>query len=283
MGVTNYDIGTPAFRREAAQDYELSILTGMDSFAYIIRDRNTNRLLAYRATALPQRPPTEWPQQLSELIAGDERLDGVRYGKVLVGWETAALTLIPEPLFDPGQLRSYLEQLTVVGLEDEVRYDTYPELDALLVYSGRGEVLEEAASQLRAGRLQHYAGGLLVAWAARARRLREDGISCCVRNGRLFIAGHDSRQRLLYFNTFSWENSQDAVYYLLLAYTQCDYAPGQVPLYLSGTITSTDELYYQFYRYVRDIRFSAYPAPPAVGPELEQLPAHHYFDLLCLS
>ena len=283
MGVTTYDSTAAAFRPEAAHDYELSILTGMDSFAYIIRDRNTNQLLAYRSLSLPAVAPTDWAGQLADLMDADERLRDIhRYGKVLLGWDTPALTLIPDALFAPEQLRSYLEQLTVVGLEDEVRYEHYSELGGAVIYGGRQEQLAEARRLFGSDRLQHYAGGLLVAWAARSRRLRESAVACCIRDRRLFLAGHHAGQ-LVYFNTFTWESSQDAVYYLLLAYAQSELTPDAAPLYLSGEVSSTDELYYQFYRYVRELHWSAYPTPPAPAPGLEALPGHLYFDLLCLS
>ena len=282
MGVSNYNITASAFRRERAQDYELSILTGMDSFAYILRDRTENRLLAYRSYSFGRDERADWSGALARLVEGDHRLHGLRHGKTLVAWDTPVVTLVPEKLYTPGNPSAYLEQLTVIGLEDEVRHEHFHELQAELVYAARREHILTAERELRSLRTQHYAGGLLTAWGLRARRLSHQSVSCSVRENRLFVAGHD-RGALLFYNTFRYDTTQDAVYYLLLTYDQCGFAPDRAPLYLSGEVTLNNDLYTQFYRYVEDIRFSTYPTPPATPPELAGLPGHLYFDLLCLG
>ncbi|NJB84518.1 hypothetical protein GGR26_000263 [Lewinella marina] len=282
MGVSNYDIATAAFRRDRTQDYELSILTGVDSFAYIIRDRTQNQLLAYRSYSFGREEQTDYPAALQRLIAADERLQDTRYGKTVLAWDTPVLTLVPAALYTPGNPTAYLDQLTVIGLDDEVRHEHFQELDGELIYAARRDHIHAAEEQLHALRTQHYGGALLTAWGRRSRRLGEESISCSIRDNRLFLAGHRNGA-LLYFNTFRYDNSQDGVYYLLLAFDQCGFTPDRVPLYLSGEVTTSGELYNQFYRYVEDVRFSAYPTPPAAPPELSGLPPHLYFDLLCLG
>ncbi|THH40635.1 DUF3822 family protein [Neolewinella litorea] len=282
MGVSNYDIASAAFRRDRTQDYELSILTGVDSFAYIIRDRTQNQLLAYRSYSFGREERQSWPAALERIIAADDRLRETRYGKTVLAWDTPVLTLVPEALYTPGNPAAYLEQLTVVGLDDEVRHEHFQELGSELIYSAKRDHITAAEEQLHALRTQHYAGALLTAWGRRSRRLAHESVSCSVRENRLFLAGHRNGN-LEYFNTFRYDNSQDGVYFLLLAYDQCGFAPDRVPLYLSGDVTASGELYNQFYRYVEDVRFSVYPTPPAAPPELSGLAPHLYFDLLCLG
>ncbi|WP_116105880.1 DUF3822 family protein [Lewinella sp. IMCC34191] len=282
MGVSNYNITSAAFQPERASDYELSILTGMDSFAYILRDRTQNTLVAFRSYSFGREERADWAESLVSLIEADHRLQGLRHGKTLLAWDTPVLTLVPEQLYTPGNPSAYLEQLAVVGLDDEVRHEHFHELAAELIYSARREHILTAERALHSLRTQHFAGGLLTAWSLRSRRLQHQSVSCSVRENRLFIAGHD-QGNLSFFNTFHYHTTQDAVYYLLLAYEQCGLAPDRTPLYLSGDVTLNNELYSQFYRYVEDIRFSAYPAPPSTPPELAGIPPHLYFDLLCLG
>ncbi|MEL7162847.1 MAG: DUF3822 family protein, partial [Bacteroidota bacterium] len=107
-------------------------------------------------------------------------------------------------------------------------------------------------------------------------------VTAAVRGSKLFVAAHQNGN-LQFFNTFTFTGSQDALYFLLLAYQQCGWTPNRVPLYLCGEITDHSELYRQFYRYVEDIRFCQYGAPPATPPELAGLEPHLYFELLCLG
>lgn len=282
MAVSNYDITAAAFRPEGAHKYELSILTGMDSFAYILRDRTKNLLLAYHSSSLLPTETESWPETLNRLVQSDDKLRALRYGNVILGWEGERMAVVPDELFAEEAEREYLEQLTVIGLDDEVRAERFHFLEGRVVFAAPRTRLEAAERRLGARRTHHVAGGLLTAWGTRSRRLGHQSVSAAVRGSSLFVAAH--RNGLLQFcNTFRFDNAQDALYYLLLAYQQCGWAPTRVPLYLCGEITEHSDLYRQFYRYVEDIRFCQYGAPPATPPELANLPGHLYFELLCLG
>ena len=282
MAVSNYDITAAAYRKAGAHDYELSILAGMDSFAYIIRDRTHNQLLAYHSRTLTNADRTDWAATLHRFVREDDKLQSVRYGNCVLGWQSDRLTVVPNALYDPAHPRTYVEQLGTTGLDDEVRAERFQELDAHVVFAAPRDRLSAAERRLAPLRTHHLAGGLLSAWAARARRLNHQAVSCAVRGGRLFVAVHRAGH-LLFFNTFAYTNAQDALYYLLLAYQQTGWTPNRVPLYLCGEVTEHSELYRQFYRYVEDIRFCQYPTPPATPPELAGLPGHLWFELLCLG
>jgi len=88
LAVTNYDISSAAYRKEGAHDYELSILTGMDSFAYTIRDRTQNQLLAYHSQTIPTTDQANWPETIDRIIRADDKLRSVTYGNCILGWES---------------------------------------------------------------------------------------------------------------------------------------------------------------------------------------------------
>jgi len=282
LAVNNYDITAAAFRKEGVKDYELSILAGMDSFAYTIRDRLLNQLLAYRSRTLTAAEREDWPSTLNELVLADDKLRSLCYGSTIMGWESERLTLVPTLLYDASNPRSYLEHLTLIGLDDSVRSETFQELGAQLLFAAPAAHLEATERCLSTLRTHHVAGGLLSAWSARSRRLSHQSVSCAIRGGKLFVAAH-REGNLLLFNTFTFDGTNDALYYLLLVYQQSGWKPNRVPLYLCGEITEHSELYRQFYRYVEDIRFCQYPTPPSSPPELAGVPSHLYFELLCLG
>lgn len=282
MAVSNYDITSAAYRADQAHAYELSILTGMDSFAYILRDRTANRLLTYRSLRLTPAELDDWAATFNNLVLADERLRAPRYGTVVLGWQTERSVLVPSTLFDPADARAPLEHLTLVGLDDTVRHELFHELEAHLIFAAPRDRLEAVERRLNVRRTHHPAGGLLSVWSARSRRLGHQAVSVNLRGGSLYVAAHHNG-RTLFANGFSYDNSQDALYYVALAYQQCGWLPSRVPLYLAGEITEESEVYRQFYRYVEDLRFCRYGAPPGLPVEFAGLPEHLYFDLLCLG
>ena len=282
MGVSNYNITAAAFQPARAQEYELSILAGMDSFAYILRDRAENVLLSYVSHTLTAEEQRDRPAAINRLVLADDKLRSLRYGSTILGWATDRATLVPTPLFDVDRRRSYLEHLTPLGFGDTVRADAYNEIGATLVYAAPATFLEGVERRLATRRTHHLAGGLLTAWGLRSRRLSHASVSLRVRGSHLFAAGHRSGQ-LLFFNTFPYTTAQDALYYLLLTYQQSGLSPQRAPLYLCGEIDASGDLYRQFYRYVEDIRFCQYPVMPKIPAELSTVGEHAYFELLCLG
>ena len=282
MAVTNYNIRSAAFRPEAAESYELSILTGVDSFAYAIRDRAANQLLAYHASEFTEAERTDLPEAVLHRLQGDNLLERTTFGTTVLGWQTPRVILVPQDLYDNNHRRDYLEQLSIVSLEDAVREEWQNELNAHLLYVASGNSLNAIATTLQAARTQHASGGLLNAWGLRSRRLAEADVSICLRGKQLTVGAHRAGS-LQFFNTYTFASAEDVLYYTLLAYEHCGLLPARAPLYVSGEILSESELYRLLYTYVAEVRFSQYGAPPRLAPDLPAIPTHLYYDLLCLS
>ena len=265
-----------------ARQYELSILTGVDSFAYTIRDRARNKLLAYHASELSAAERASLPEAFLARLQGDDLLNRVNYGSTVLGWQTDRAALVPREIYEEDHRRDYLEQLSLISHSDAVHAEWHNDLDAHLLYVGSGEDQAAVSNTLQATRTQHVAGGLLNAWALRSRRLAEASVSVSLRNGHLIVAAHRNGS-LQFFNTFYFSGAQDVLYYVLLAYEHCGLLPARAPLYINGDIVAESELYQLLYTYVGDIHFSRYGAPPTPAIDLEPLPTHLYYDLLCLN
>ena len=161
MELTNYNIRAAAFKAKKAANYELSILTGVDSFAYVVRDRSRNRLLAYHSSPLDVTARGDLASWVRQHTEADQLLNGVAYGSILLGWATERFTLVPHELYQPEHRGDYLGQLTSLHPRDGVREEFHNDLDAHLLYLADTELQQRTADQLRATRIQHAAGGLL--------------------------------------------------------------------------------------------------------------------------
>lgn len=254
----------------------------MDSFAYIVRDRARNLLLAYRTHHLSTIAEAPSPTALHRLVEADELLTATNFGTVKYGWDLPRMTVIPRSLFIDADRRDYLGQLTLLSLDDDVAEDWLNEHEAHLLYAINGQQHAAAKAQFAGATMCHLAKGLLSAWGMRSKRLGEASVSVSLRGRRLFVAVFRNGS-LQFFNTFSIATQEDALYYVLLAYEQTGLLPSKSPLYLCGEIVESAELFQLLYTYVQDVHFCRYGAPPALAPELASLPTHLYYDLLCLG
>ena len=75
---------------------------------------------------------------------------------------------------------------------------------------------------------------------------------------------------LVFYNRFSYQSANDALYFILLAYEQHGFGPSEVPLFLSGHILNSSEIYKSLYRYIAGLDFL--PAPSFVQFGKNKLP-----------
>lgn len=281
MGVKKYDIKEAAFDPTNASNYELSILLGVGSFTYIIREERSKQLLVYRSLGLENGPLMDWSKKVHQIIQEDEVLRPSLIRKAYVGWITPRATLVPIRLFQDGKEADYMNALTDISLEDHCRSDALPALGTQLVYAVGQDRVDSITRRFAPLRTSHYASSLLRAWQDQSRKIGHRAVYASLRDGQITLATLDAG-KLLLFNVFSYQTAQDALYFTTLCFQQSGWGLDRVPLYLCGEILAQSEVYRQFYRFIEDIRLlSADDLPGIAGPLLGQYPGHLYYDLLC--
>jgi hypothetical protein len=281
LGVAKYDIKEADFQRTDSEKYELSILLGMGSFAYIVKETRTNRILVFRSLSLNVSKADEWSERMRKIVQEDEVLRPSLIKHISVGWITPRVSLLPIRLFDAGREKDYLSQLSSLGLDDLAYSTALPALGVQLMYAIGRERQDSVTRRFAPLKTAHYGSGLLSKWQEANRLIGHRAVYASIRDGQLVLAAMDAG-KLLFFNIFQFTTAQDALYYTSLAYQQCGWGLDRVPLYLCGEVLTKSEVYRQLYRFIEDIRFLEDDGANGVsGPLLKQYPSHLYYDLLC--
>jgi hypothetical protein len=280
LGVVKYDIAESGLPIGSA-DYELSILLGVDSFTYLILD--TDRVgRAYRSYDLDG-STEHWPLALQRLTTADELLREIAFKRIHVGWIAGRTTLVPSRLFAANQRRAYLEQLTDLQLEDRIWSVPIESLQLQLVYALNNGNFDAAERRFVPSVHYHLAAKLLGLWQEtyRDRGLLGGAVFALVRDRKLLLAGM-TEGGLQFFNTFSFRDANDALYYLLLAFEQSGFDAHEVPLFLCGELMQDGTIFRTASRYIARIEFLGMPENYTLNTELSKLPAHFFYDLFSL-
>lgn len=271
MGVVRYDITADAFDVSATSRCELSILTGVDSSAYLITDP-AHQALAVRA--LTHNPQEQWWVE-EERVLRD-------YHKVRLAWRGHRFTIVPARLYNGDARQALLMNLTALSDQDTVLADPLPELDAFVVYALDQTQLTLWRRTFVGARFYHIATPLLQSLAALARKQGRPQVYAYFHDGWMTSIGLE-RDQLRFCNTFRCPDAKDYLYYLLLTYEQCGWKPDQVPLHLLGEVMRDAAVYKLLYRYVRDIQFLSTPEGVTFTGAMSEHPSHLFFDLASLS
>lgn len=281
MGVKKYDIKEQAFDLSKADQYELSILLGVGSFTYIIREERSKQLLVYRSFSLDAKHLADWGKKVQQITQDDDILRPSLIRKAYVSWVGERAALVPIRLFQEGREVDYLSQLTTIGLQDICRSDALPALGTQLVYAIGQDRVDSISRRFAPLTSRHYASKLLQSWQDQNRKIGHRAVYASLRDGQITLAAIDAG-KLIFFNIFTFKAAQDALYFTTLTFQQSGWGLDRVPLYLCGEILPQSEVYRQFYRFIEDIRFlNAEDQDGIAGPMLSTYPSHIYYDLLC--
>jgi Protein of unknown function (DUF3822) len=84
-----------------------------------------------------------------------------------------------------------------------------------------------------------------------------------------------------YYNAFSYESIEDAIYFILLVFNQMGLSTQEDILTLAGEIMPDSNLYIGLYKYIRNIQFAPFPADLQIESEGD-LNNHRYLNLFLL-
>lgn len=280
MGVAKYDIVSTDFDRNKSDQYELSILLGVDSFSYVVVNPVERLLLAFKSVALNTSGFTDWVPTFYRAIQADELLRTAAPKTACLSIHSERVCLVPQRLYTKGEESNYLARLTDISLDDQCRSEAIGETGIQLVYAIGEERLDAMVRRLAPRKIQHLGTILLSQWLAQSSKLQHKAIYLHLRDQLLTLAAIHTDQ-LLFYNVFKFQTAADVVYFVHLVLQQCGWSSARTPLYLCGELTKESEVYLQLYRFIEDMRFlTSTGVYELADAQLASLPSHLYCDLL---
>jgi hypothetical protein len=107
---------------------------------------------------------------------------------------------------------------------------------------------------------------LIKKWSQSASNVKKS-IFLYVRKEFITIGGFQD-EKICYLNSFAYNNSSDALYYVLLVYELLKFNPQSDPIVLCGHLMRDSEIYRYLSRFIRDIKFYSSPTPLAENEHL---------------
>lgn len=272
------EITEDSFNKKLSSSYELSILSGMDSFTYIINDAQKN-ILALRDYAFSTQAlsPRQWKEEVQSIFAEDKLL-GLHYFRTKLGLFHHKSTLIPNRLFNPAEQQTYLEHLTDNQPGSTINIDHLDKLPAKHLYYVEGTQKDFFHLLLPNAKVFHASSAIFQALKSTSNLYSSICLFAYIRSGELQILLFKD-QDLQFFNTFQYQSAKDFIYFILLVFDQFKLSPESTPIHLLGQLIKDSEVYRLLKQYVHYIDFVEPPSGIQLGPKLRRLPGYFYFDL----
>ncbi len=276
MGVA-VEVIEKGFSKRGLTECELSILIGMDSFAYLIKDTEgqVQALKEYQMDVAQDEK--EWAFMME-----NEPLLVETYKTVQIGIALPPFTFIPEDLFNKKLAREYINHQTTLSKEDEVKEILIPEAQAYNLFVVPAWLKRRLAELPKPDKVAHLSGTLLLKAKAYSDEMDQPFLWAHINPGRIWLGALENGE-LKYANSFPFSTDNDALYYLLMLFEHTGLAPDRTTIYLSGRISTDLTLFKNLIRFVAQPEFIKVENQLNFGPQLQQYPEHWFYDLLSLS
>ncbi len=254
--------------------YNLYLLAGAARLSLAVADVERRKFVALEEYQLPR-------GGTPALAAAHDFLNLRGWNAVRLAVTGRAFTLLPAPLFRPGDEAAALRPHHALAPTETVRHTTHPGLELVNVFAADAELAGWlAGTHGAAGRLLHHTSALLAGLvnqrdAAAPRRLY-------LNPGRQELTLAVLGQHLEYCNVFPCSTAEDVVYYTILVMQELNLDPDQDEVTVWGELTPDSAVFSLLRTYVRNVRFGQRPPNVQYSYRLNDVFEYRYFDLFSL-
>jgi|GEM_PF-1233117 len=187
-------------------------------------------------------------------------------------------TLVPTSLFENDKIQSYLELNHDLGLEDGLGYYSYEvsSLNTKIVYAFPDVLKKILESNINGIKILHYTAPLLESFALNNSKGEE--LFLHIQQEQFDIL-YSKDGQLQFFNSFSYTNSEDLLYFLLYVIEQLKIDRNHIELKVSGSIDENTAMFDSLLKYIRHPQLVNRSAAVSYSQPLQLLAAHQYYNL----
>lgn len=264
---------------------KLSILVGVDSFAFLICDTHGQVFFQrqYDKSANDERQ-TPFDQWIWQRIMDDDYLKRP-FNSTGISIVNQGITLVPTMAYDPVYKNDYFESAAVLHPKYTVKTDELPAAQAMLLYSGNQVFVDIFSQYFPKATYYHSATPKLRFWLENPAPNNPTGYPFATAHFyksfvQVFV--FDKHHQLLLANSFSYKFPQDALYYILHALEQLE-LPTYTACYCSGRIEMDGKLMALLQEYLIGFHLAKAPSGLTFGPGFDFHPKHTSLDLYTLA
>jgi hypothetical protein len=266
--------------------YHLSMLVGLDSLSCAVLDIKRNKYLALCSWTF--QGIYSWPvlcENISRIIKENKILNA-SFRSVSAAVVSNRSTLVPDALFEKQYASQYLHFNHPVEDDAAAMSDDLKNTDAQNVYALPRCLEQTLRSYYGNVRFLHHSTPLLESALLQHRHQDAPKVIVHVQMSHFEVVVAGGR-KLIFYNSFSHQTSEDFIYYLLFVCEQLKLNPDSLELTLTGEIERNSAIYSILHKYVRNIRFGERSDSFEYSYKFSEVSKHFYYNLfnqyLCVS
>lgn len=262
--------------------YNLSLLVGRHDFQFCVIDTRGNKCLLLEDYELEGISSTNIQiNTLYKLFEGHHLLMAGYWKSVKLAMKNQKFTILPSHLFSSDHVRDYLKLSTEVDADlDDFYYYKHIQSEAVSVFAAERKIIEKVRSiypTLTVQVVHHGSAFIEGIQSHRDFTYYKDLYIHIGRSNFSLVVTEDNK--LLLYNRFPYQNSQDIVKYTMLTLQELGMSQQETKALVWGTISSNTPHFKELYRYIKNLSFGGRPSYLNFAYMFDEVPDHQYFDL----
>lgn len=265
--------------KEKISDYILSIQLGAGKTCFCILDSVRNKYIALQV--FPQEKlfnNQELLNNFREKVKSDELLSYKNYKNINISIVHSNSTLVPVSLFNKKDSLAYL-QFNHTVLADEVIHIDYIKAGNIRnIFAVPSYTLDILNELFPNADLRHYSTILIETLLHRFKN----------QNYKLVLHFQETHfeiiyikeKKLIFYNTFNYQTTEDIIYYLLFVYEQLQLNPENIEVSIIGEVDKNSAVHIMIKKYIRNVKFEDRANDFSYSYGFNDISQHYYFILL---
>jgi len=237
------------FDKNQAHHYNLAIQYGLNGLSFCILDTIKNKYIAFR-----HYPETESKLEgLGSLITSDDLLT-LQYKECFLLFDAGQSTLVPIPFFDESKAADLYKFNLGEADSSVVAFNKLPETIAANIFSYSPSVIQEFKKAHPSISIYHRTSPFIENLVQESARWPRTKCFVSIHKGILDI-GLAHLKKLEFFNSFSYKEKTDIVYYILATLESSKLSTTLTDVYISVDMENHDEIFEYLNGFLSHIKF----------------------------
>ena len=235
---------------------KLSIQFNLDGFSFSVYNTTSNKEVYFHSYEFKnsQATPENLLLKIKDIFKTDSQLQN-DFLSVTVIHQNNLSVLVPNQFFSEKELASYLNFNIKKLAIDYIAFDTLEILDSKNIYVPYVNINNYLFQNFGEFEYKHHST-VLIEKLLKIKKTKEKKMFVNVSKSSLDITVIESG-KLILFNTFSFDTTEDFIYYILFVAEQLNLNVNEFSLNFTGKIDLEDAIYKITYKYIKNIYFLA--------------------------
>jgi hypothetical protein len=245
---------TSTLSLKTINENKLSIQFNLDGFSFSIYSNTSKKIEYFREYIFEnsQTSPESLLLKIEVIFKTDAHLQN-DFTKVSVIHQNNLSTLVPDHFFNEKELTSYLNFNVKTLATDFVSFDAIEVLNAKNIYIPYVNINNYLFQNFGEFEYKHHSTVLIENLLKNTTNTTKTMyINVSKTTIDMIVL---EKEKLILFNTFSYNSKEDFIYYILFVAAQLNLDVHEFPLYFMGKITLNAPTYKIAYRYIKNVYF----------------------------